>query len=90
MVPVCFVEDSISFILFLAWWPRNAACILVAAFSLSVFSSSSFFSPPFDSASFFESAADCLFCDDSCESTFAGLLSPFVISENLSIVKMEC
>lgn len=84
LVPVCFVEDSISFILFLAWWPRNAACILVAAFSLSVFSSSSFFSPPFDSASFFESAADCLFCDDSCESTFAGLLSPFVISENLS------
>lgn len=84
LVPVCFVEDSISFILFLAWWPRNAACILVAAFSLSFSVSSPFFSSPFDSASFFsfESPAD-LFCEeDSCESTFAGLLSPFVISEN--------
>lgn len=90
LVPVCFVEDSISFILFLAWWPRNAACILVAAFSLSFSVSSSFFSPPFDSASFFSfESADCLFCDDSCESTFAGLLSAFVISENLSIVSVK-
>lgn len=92
LVPVCFVEDSISFILFLAWWPRNAACILVAAFSLSFSESSPFFSSPFDSASFFsfESPAD-LFCDDSCESTFAGLLSPFVISENsrLSVFEQE-
>lgn len=95
LVPVCFIEDSVSFILFLAWWPRKAACILVAAASLSLSVSFSFFFPSsllsfefFESASFFLSCD--FFCEASCDSTFVELLSAFEISENSSVITNRC
>lgn len=89
LVPVCFVEDSVSFMLFLAWWPRKAACILVAASSLSFSASfpSSFASCCLPlSLEFFEPASCDFFCEASCDSTSVGLLSAFGISENSSAI----